>query len=96
MHLDCVLPDLMVQCVLRRCFGSAASLCVGFLIDSSTLVDYLPRFIDFMPPRSLSWLLLSSSGMGVGIPPVLVLDLFKRDVIILDSWYLHEIIFELP
>ena len=96
MHLNCVLPDLVVRCVLRRCCGSIASLCVSFLIDSSTLVYYLPSFINFLPPRSLSQLLLGSSGVRVGIPSILVLDLLERDVVVLDSWDLHEVVFEFP
>ena len=91
MYLNYVLPNLV-----HRCSGSIACLCVGFLISSSTLVYYLSSFIYFLPPRSLSQLLLGSSGVRVGIPSILVLDLLERDVVVFDSWDLHEVVFEFP
>ena len=96
MHLNCVLPDLVVRCVLHRCCGSVVSLYISSLIGSSTLIYYLPSFVNFLPPRSLSQLLLGSSGVRVGIPSILVFDLLERDVVVLDSWDLHEVILEFP
>ena len=96
-HLNCVLPSLVVRCViLHRCRRSIDILWIGSLISSSKLVYYLPSFVDFLPPGSLPKLLLGCSGVRIGISPILVLDLFKPDVVVLDSRDLHEVILELP